>query len=165
MCVSLWNIPHQTHFILVDVCVQTVLPSVSVAAARNEYLQRRHEANQYKLRAEKQLVGQSCLFCHSHMPALVWKRDLLMSLCWEFKTKNGSNWLLLSERQGLRPCTAESKNRKPGGQEQEVQPEYLPAPREKRQEGQQEGQQQGQQVGRTVVSRGTTLQLWSCDLF
>lgn len=29
---------------------------VSVAAARREYLQR-HEANQYKLRAEKQLVG------------------------------------------------------------------------------------------------------------
>ncbi|XP_040057970.2 serine/threonine-protein kinase Nek5 isoform X1 [Gasterosteus aculeatus] len=81
----------------------TVEPYQLVAAARNEYLQRRHEANQYKLRAEKQL------------------------------------------RQGLRPCTAESKNRKPGGQEQEVQPEYLPAPREKRQEGQQEGQQQGQQ--------------------
>ncbi|XP_068557997.1 serine/threonine-protein kinase Nek5-like isoform X1 [Cebidichthys violaceus] len=33
----------------------TVEPYQLVAAARNEYLQRRHEANQYKLRAEKQL--------------------------------------------------------------------------------------------------------------
>lgn len=32
---------------------------ISVAAARNEYLQRRHEANQYKLRAEKQLVRRN----------------------------------------------------------------------------------------------------------
>lgn len=30
---------------------------LSVAAARQEYLERRHEANQYKLRAEKQLVN------------------------------------------------------------------------------------------------------------
>ncbi|KAM8855696.1 serine/threonine-protein kinase Nek5 isoform 2-T4 [Spinachia spinachia] len=72
----------------------TPRPTVSVAEARNEYLQRRREANQYKLRAEKQL--------------------------------------------GLRPCTAESENRKPGGQEQEVQPEHLPAPQGKRQAGQQE---------------------------
>ncbi|KAL6100548.1 nek5 [Pungitius sinensis] len=72
----------------------TVEPYQLVAAARDEYLQRRHEANQYKLRAEKQL--------------------------------------------GLRPCTAESKIRKPSSQEQEVQPEHLPAPQEKRQEGQQE---------------------------
>lgn len=30
---------------------------VSVAAARHEYLQRRRQANRYKLRAEEQLVG------------------------------------------------------------------------------------------------------------
>uniref|UniRef100_UPI0037E7B9C2 serine/threonine-protein kinase Nek5-like n=1 Tax=Semicossyphus pulcher TaxID=241346 RepID=UPI0037E7B9C2 len=71
----------------------SVEPYQIVAAARNEYLQRRHEANQYKLRAEKQL--------------------------------------------GLRPCTAE-RNRKPGGQEQEVgQPEQH-APQDRRKDGQQE---------------------------
>ncbi|XP_071328763.1 serine/threonine-protein kinase Nek5-like isoform X2 [Trachinotus anak] len=69
-------------------------PYQLVAAARNEYLQRRQEANQYKLRAEKQL--------------------------------------------GLRPCTAE-RNRKPGGQEQEVgRPERQHPPQDRRQEGQQE---------------------------
>lgn len=36
----------------------------SVAAAREEYLQRRQEANQYKLRAEKQLVR--CMYTHTH---------------------------------------------------------------------------------------------------
>ncbi|KAK2840383.1 hypothetical protein Q5P01_014123 [Channa striata] len=35
-------------------------PYQLVAAARNEYLQRRHEANQYKLRAEKQLGLRPC---------------------------------------------------------------------------------------------------------
>ncbi|XP_034741989.1 serine/threonine-protein kinase Nek5 [Etheostoma cragini] len=69
-----------------------VEPYQLVAAARDEYLQRRHEANQYKLRAEKQL--------------------------------------------GLRPCTAE-RNRKPGGQEQEVG-QHQHAPQDRRQEGQQE---------------------------
>ncbi|XP_074513716.1 serine/threonine-protein kinase Nek5 isoform X1 [Sebastes fasciatus] len=38
----------------------TVEPYQLVAAARNEYLQRRHEANQYKLRAEKQLGLRPC---------------------------------------------------------------------------------------------------------
>ncbi|XP_036965989.1 serine/threonine-protein kinase Nek5-like isoform X5 [Acanthopagrus latus] len=37
-----------------------VEPHQLVAAARNEYLQRRHEANQYKLRAEKQLGLRPC---------------------------------------------------------------------------------------------------------
>ncbi|XP_060910034.1 serine/threonine-protein kinase Nek5-like isoform X3 [Labrus mixtus] len=38
----------------------SVEPYQIVAAARNEYLQRRHEANQYKLRAEKQLGLRPC---------------------------------------------------------------------------------------------------------
>uniref|UniRef100_A0A3Q3JH73 non-specific serine/threonine protein kinase n=1 Tax=Monopterus albus TaxID=43700 RepID=A0A3Q3JH73_MONAL len=38
-----------------DHAAPSVEPYQLVAAARNEYLQRRHEANQYKLRAEKQL--------------------------------------------------------------------------------------------------------------
>ncbi|XP_068428475.1 serine/threonine-protein kinase Nek5-like isoform X2 [Clinocottus analis] len=38
----------------------TVEPYQLVAAARNEYLQRRHEANQYKLRAEQQLGLRPC---------------------------------------------------------------------------------------------------------
>ncbi|XP_033469655.2 serine/threonine-protein kinase Nek5 [Epinephelus lanceolatus] len=71
-----------------------VEPYMIVAAARNEYMQRRHEANLYKLRAEKQL--------------------------------------------GLRPSTAE-RNRKPGGQEQEVRPsEHQHTPQDRRQYGQQE---------------------------
>ncbi|KAL7385032.1 hypothetical protein ABVT39_013980 [Epinephelus coioides] len=71
-----------------------VEPYMIVAAARNEYMQRRHEANLYKLRAEKQL--------------------------------------------GLRPSTAE-RNRKPGGQEQEVRPsEHQHTPQDRRQDGQQE---------------------------
>ncbi|XP_035533255.1 serine/threonine-protein kinase Nek5-like, partial [Morone saxatilis] len=37
-----------------------VEPYQLVAAARNEYLQRRHDANQYKLRAEKQLGLRPC---------------------------------------------------------------------------------------------------------
>ncbi|XP_014858173.1 PREDICTED: serine/threonine-protein kinase Nek5 isoform X2 [Poecilia mexicana] len=37
-----------------------VEPYQLVAAARNEYLQRKHEANQYKLRAEKQLGLRPC---------------------------------------------------------------------------------------------------------
>ncbi|XP_051258817.1 serine/threonine-protein kinase Nek5-like isoform X2 [Dicentrarchus labrax] len=69
-----------------------VEPYQLVAAARNEYLQRRHDANQYKLRAEKQL--------------------------------------------GLRPCTAE-RNRKPGGQEQEVG-QHQHEPPDRKQEGRQE---------------------------
>ncbi|XP_034417367.1 serine/threonine-protein kinase Nek5 isoform X2 [Cyclopterus lumpus] len=40
--------------------VHTVEPYQLVAAARNEYLQRRQEANQYKLRAEKQLGLRPC---------------------------------------------------------------------------------------------------------
>uniref|UniRef100_A0A3Q3N7Y1 non-specific serine/threonine protein kinase n=1 Tax=Labrus bergylta TaxID=56723 RepID=A0A3Q3N7Y1_9LABR len=40
--------------------VPSVEPYQIVAAARNEYLQRRHEANQYKLRAEKQLGLRPC---------------------------------------------------------------------------------------------------------
>ncbi|KAM4730659.1 serine/threonine-protein kinase Nek5 [Anableps anableps] len=65
-----------------------VEPYQLVAAARNEYLQRKQEANQYKLRAEKQL--------------------------------------------GLRPCTAESK-RKADGQEQEVgRPENQPFPQDRK---------------------------------
>ncbi|XP_027879000.1 serine/threonine-protein kinase Nek5 isoform X1 [Xiphophorus couchianus] len=71
-----------------------VEPYQLVAAARNEYLQRKQEANQYKLRAEKQL--------------------------------------------GLRPCTAESK-RKPDGQEQEVGlPDNQHFPQDRKYEGQQE---------------------------
>ncbi|XP_049449978.1 serine/threonine-protein kinase Nek5-like isoform X2 [Epinephelus fuscoguttatus] len=71
-----------------------VEPYRIVAAARNEYMQRRHEANLYKLRAEKQL--------------------------------------------GLRPSTAE-RNRKPGGQEQEVKPSvHQHTPQDRRQDGQQE---------------------------
>ncbi|XP_045910734.1 serine/threonine-protein kinase Nek5-like isoform X2 [Micropterus dolomieu] len=45
-----------------------VEPYQLVAAARNEYLQRRQEANQYKLRAEKQLGLRPCTAEHNRKP-------------------------------------------------------------------------------------------------
>ncbi|XP_074551297.1 serine/threonine-protein kinase Nek5 [Halichoeres trimaculatus] len=47
----------------------SVEPYQIVAAARNEYLQRRHEANQYKLRAEKQLGLRPCTAERVRRPA------------------------------------------------------------------------------------------------
>ncbi|XP_028446174.1 serine/threonine-protein kinase Nek5-like [Perca flavescens] len=45
------------------------LPYQLVAAARDEYLQRRHEANQYKLRAEKQLGLRPCTAERNRKPS------------------------------------------------------------------------------------------------
>ncbi|XP_035860346.1 serine/threonine-protein kinase Nek5-like [Sander lucioperca] len=47
----------------------TVEPYQLVAAARDEYLQRRHKANQYKLRAEKQLGLRPCTAERNRKPS------------------------------------------------------------------------------------------------
>ncbi|KAI3356308.1 hypothetical protein L3Q82_017197 [Scortum barcoo] len=99
-------------------CEEAVEPYQLVAAARNEYLQRRQEANQYKLRAEKQLDKPSALDQR--------RRRHIKTVCSQLPLD------------GLRPCTAEG-NRKARGQEQEVRrPEHQHTPQDRKQEGRQE---------------------------
>ncbi|KAG7219712.1 hypothetical protein INR49_018875 [Caranx melampygus] len=125
-----------------DHAAPPVEPYQLVAAARHEYLQRRREANQYKLRAEKQLVGPAQTSTDHHRPVQTITdqyRPVQTSIDQHRPAQTSTDQHRPSQtstdqhRPGLRPCTAEH-HRRSGGQDQEHQH----TPQDRRQDGQQE---------------------------